>query len=1830
MSAHRYVARLAPTLLLIASLIGLSAGPAAAERRALITEGADYYGRDIGTLKEVPLEDCESACVADPECKAFTYNTKARWCFKKADFGDLRPFPGAISGRIVEGPVAGPDLEAQRARELGFLPSGWSKDAPSLLAEIQLLSVDGTLEQAIARASRFALGGDLFAANAAYKSALRLAPERFDLWESFTSVSLAANHDAWSERNRLVTEATRGAILAYLRAVTDDERARALDLLSTAYAKQEFWKPAIKTMRARVAVASDAVATETLDRLIREHGFRVTGNRVETEAETPRICVTLSEPIASDLPNITDFVTVTGGDRLAVEAESGQVCAAGVEYGNRYAMTLRQGLPAADGEEALHKSVTTEFYIRDRDASVRFVGRGYVLPKHDEASIPVVSVNVDTIEARVVRVGDRNVVSVLDGYTFLRGMGSWQAEEIAGRTGEAIWEGTVTVARETNREVTTAIHVGDIVKTLEPGVYALVARGRNEADDWGDRATQWFLVSDMGLRAMTGNDGLHAVLRSLGTAGPIEGATVTLVARNNEVLGASTTDADGYARFDAGLLRGSGGNAPALMTAATDGDYAFIDLTAPAFDLTDRGVSGRPAPLPVDVFATTERGVYRPGEWVHVTALMRDAAAVAAPDLPMTLVVHRPDGVEHLRQLAPDEGSGGRTVDFQLPGGAMRGSWRAQVFTDPEGASLAETTFLVEDFLPERIDFSFDPGDEPLPAGGFRDVTITADWLYGAPAANLGIEGEVYVTKADGIPSAPTYRFGLESEEFYPVAEPVTADPTGEDGAALVTLNVPDVSNSTVPLQAAIHIRVLDTNGRPVERRRSLPVVDERPRLGVDPEFDDSVGEGEDAAFEVALFDGAGARIEGGGFTWTLSRINTRYQWYKSDGSWDYQPIRTDTRVASGEVDIAADSPTAISAPVEWGEYRLDVRDPEGAAIPVSMSFYAGWYVPPSADPAPDMLEVSLDKPKYRVGETLTARILPRFPGVAVVSVIDDRLIDMKVVEVGEDGATVSLPVTSDWGPGAYVTAELLRPLDLPAKRMPQRAIGLAWAGVDPGDRLLSVDVGAPAEIRPQGPLDIEVTLANAKPGDAAFVTIAAVDLGILNITSFEPPAPEDWYFARRRLGMEIRDVYGRLIDTTLGARGEVRSGGDGAGIAKLLGPPPTETLVAFFQGVTEVGPDGKARASFDIPDFNGTIRVMAVAWSKTAVGHGHADVLVREPVVIQASLPNFLAPGDTSRLRLDLTHLTGPSGDFRLSVDAAGSLVRVGPGFADRVVGIADKGSASVIVPLEAQGVGDETLTVSLAIPGGEVLTRTLTMPVRANEPPVVRLSEVTLAANTGRLTVGPDMLSDFVPGTGVATVTVGGVGGIDLPGLVHSLDKYPYGCAEQITSRALPLVYLDEVIVAAGLTGGEPVRERVQTAIADVLVNQASNGGFGLWRPDGEGELWLNAYITDFLTRAREKGYDVPTVAFDLAVTNLKNRIAYAQDFTSGGEEIAYALYVLARNGRASIGDLRYFAETKLDAFTTPLGKAQLGAALALYGEKAGADTVFRAALGALNERADARGWRADYGSDLRDGAAILTLASETRTSSVDLDLLSQTIRSLSRTDNWHSTQEQAWMLLAAHSLLTDSRKPLLDVNGSSVEGVLTARYDLGDLTARPVVIANRAGFDTDARVTLSGAPITPEPASGRGYTIDRRAYDLDGVEIDPSRVPLGQRMVVVLTVSVEPEARRWARLMVDDPLPAGLAIDNPNLLTSADVANLPWLDLLSNTASTEFRADRFLTAIDYRSDATAFSVGYMARAVAPGTFAYPSAVVEDMYRPYMRARTGSGSFVVDGPLR
>ncbi len=1628
-------------------------------------------------------------------------------------------------------------------------------------------------------------------------------------WQKLADLLLTAEPFNSQDGYDLPFKALGASVVAYKLAATNDEKASALNDLAQSLAKREDWRPALNAYRASLELIENAEIRQAYEELRKVHGFRITDYSVESDAPQPRLCFQFSDPLANSVSDFAPYFTQDPGPVLAVTVDGTKLCLEGLKHGERYKVAVRQGLPSAVDENLL-QDAQYEIYVRDRAPSVQFAGKSYVLPRAGQSGVPLISVNTSKAKLALYRIGDRSLVSAVIGSNFLDQLYNYQAGDIARSKGQKVWEGTMDLLSKPNEDVTTAFPVDEALGQIEPGLYVMTAAPADQvADEESQLATQWFVVSDLGLSTLKGKDGLHVFLRSIASADPLANVTVRLIAHNNEILGSARTDATGAAFFSAGLTKGEEGLEPALVVASDDkNDYAFIDISRASFDLSDRGVAGRDPPGAADAFVYVERGVYRRGETVHAALLLRDGNANQLAGVPVTLVVERPDGVEYSRTVLSDQGAGGRILDIPLIASAAGGTWRVLAYTDPKGASVGETSFLVEDYIPDRIEFDLKTNGTRIERNMGASLTVDGRYLFGAPAASLDVEGDISVS-ADNQPFEQwkDYDFGLSDETVDTVQNTIgDLAQTDDKGHADITMPLPQLPTTSRPLKANFTIRMKEPGGRGVVRTASLPIASAGNMLGLKAQFDSGeVGEGQQAAFSAIAIDPQGNPVAVKGAHWVLKRLTTSYQWYKTNNRWSYEAVTTARKVTGGTVDIAADKPATISAPVQWGQYRIEISG-DGLA-PSSTSFYAGYYTSEKAN-TPDMLPVALDRTSVKSGDTLTVKIDARFAGKASVQVVGEKLFSSELIDVPENGVTVPVKVGSDWGTGAYVVVTHFRPMDIAAKRMPTRSIGLAWFGIDRNERTLKVSLTPPDVMKPRQTLKVPVKIDGAA-SEKAYLTLAAVDVGILNLTNYKAPEAETYYYGQKRLSAELYDIYGQLIDGMAGNRGPIRSGGD-SGAGNFQSPPPSQAPLALFSGIVEVAADGTAEVPFDIPAFNGTIRIMAVAWTPTKVGHAAVDVIARDPIVIAGTLPRFLGVGDQSRLRLDLLNAEATPGDYTLGVTVDGP-ISIDPALIHQTVKIGAVGSRiAVNLPMTASGIGSARLVATLLGPGDVPVNQSFTLAVEPANPPVTRRMVHRIEPNGG-ITVSKDLIAEMVAGTGAVSLSVGPLSALDVPSLLRDLDRYPYGCSEQLVSRALPLLYLSEL-------GGNDidldgsVKDRLADTVQRLLARQDTNGAFGLWN-SYSGDLWLSAYVTDFLLRAREKGFAVPEGALNQAVDYLRNQVGNSPYVEQGkGEDVAYALYALARAGRAPAGDLKYFADTRIGDFGTALARAQIAAALGMLGDKPRANAAFQSAADALKSEAQgtvASAW-GYYGSPLRDAAAIVALAENGNARPPVIQAALKVISDERAKSRYASTQEMTWMVLAARSVVAEARAVALNVDGSAHQGAFYKVYR-GEALDEAHKISNLGPEPLEAVVAVAGSPVVAEPASSNGMALTRIYYTLDGKPVDPEQVQQNTRLVVVLT-AIRNGNDQTGNFLLVDRLPAGLEIENPRLVATGNTGSLAWLTDLTDVTYSEFRDDRFVAAFTDQSARLA----YVVRAVAPGRYTLPGATVEDMYRPERNA--------------
>ncbi len=1709
------------------------------------------------------------------------------------------------------------------------------------------------------------------AATGSYASSALLDKNNAETWLKLAREYIAIETDKYGEKNTFARNAGSAAYIAYTKSAGTEAKAEALAVLAESLALREQWRPALRIYKASLALSANTEVQQAYDEAFNEHGFRMLNYTADNESNSPRICVQFSDSLAKGRLDFANYVTVNGEKPAAVRVQGSQLCVEDLLHGKRYELKVRSGIPSTE-DDLLPKQVELTVYIRDRSPSVRISGRNYVLPRTGQQGIPIISINTKLVKASIYRIGDRRLAAeVLDG-DFERQLQAYELNRITNEKGEKLWSGEMPVASKLNEEVTTAFPIDTLLPNLKPGLYVIAAAAAEEAsktseestgesEDFGPKATQWFVVSDLGLTAFSGADGVHVFARSLANAQPMENVEIRLVARNNEILATIKTDAQGVAHFEAGLSRGAGGLAPALVVArGADKDYGFLDITKQAFDLSDRGVGGRTPPGPLDAMVFTERGVYRPGETVYMTALLRDAAGYAVTGTPLILKLFRPDGVEDRRQTLADAGNGGRSWQIELPNTAMTGAWRLAAFADPKGAALYEKNFLVEDYVPERLEMKLTATQPMISISTPGIVALSSRYLYGAPASNLGLEGEMTISAANEVSGFPGYRVGQEGEKFTSVRKDLTALPnTDETGAASLSISLPDLPQTSKPLNADVTIRLREPSGRALAEKIAMAANTGKSFIGVKPLFDGSVPDGAAAEFDVVGISPEGKQIAMAGVKWELQRVETQFQWYSRDNRWSYELVTYESRIAGGTLDISASGSVRIKAPVQSGTYRLDIASATAQGPSTSLTFSAGWYVSETSD-TPEIMTLGLDRASYRPGDEVKVQVSPRMAGEALVAIVSDRVLAMKTIKVSAAGGTASFKAEPTWGPGAYATAIAYRPMDSVAKRMPSRAVGTKWIPFDITPRTLSVTLETPPAVRPAGPVTVSAAVMGLENGERATLVISGVDLGILNITRYKTPQPARYFFAQRRLGLEMRDLYGKLIDGMQGVRGAVRSGGDEGGL-EMAGRPLAEVPLAVYSGPLQTDAGGKAQVTFSLPAFNGTMRLAAQVWSASKLGHGEKDVIVRDTVVAQATPPKFLMLGDSSMLHLSIENVEAPAGSYKLSAKADGGLEITGA--AEQALTLDLNKRIGTAFALRGATAGDGHVSFAITGPGGVSIERTFAVPVEPPAPNVRRYSNQLLAASTGSLRVGSELIRDLVPATAKVSVTASRTASFDVPGLLLGLDRYPFGCAEQTTSRALPLLYFDEVASRARLSKEPKAKGAIEKAIARLYEMQSSSGGFGLWGPSYE-DVWLTAYVTDFLSRAKEKGYAVRDLNYDLALDRLKNEVSNARDFKKGGETLAYSLYVLARAGRGVLGDLRYYADTKIDAFSTPISRAQLAAGLAMLGDKERSAVTFSSALNVLGqpESKVPLAGRPDFGTELRDAAAVLALMGEGGATTPQLQKAFAIVSTLRTQQRETTTQESLWLLLAARTLDAQNKDLSLEVNGAPVRGSFQTVLSGSDLNTGSIPIINVSAilpnaasqkFETvlskeqfakgglvvqnkgrdavPASVLVTGEGVEPEPSAENGFKIERKTFAPDGREIPFDKLKQNDRVVVVLKVTeIEP---KLGQIVVEDRLPAGFDIENPALLKGSDMKSFAWLPATYSPVFTAFRDDRFVAAYTLadagRKIPAQMTMAYVMRAVTPGVYTHAGARVEDMYRPDRFART-SGSKVEIAPAQ
>ncbi|MBU0969304.1 MAG: alpha-2-macroglobulin family protein, partial [Proteobacteria bacterium] len=1121
-------------------------------------------------------------------------------------------------------------------------------------------------------------------------------------------------------------------------------------------------------------------------------------------------------------------------------------------------------------------------------------------------------------------------------------------------------------------------------------------------------------------------------------------------------------------------------------------------------------------------------------------------------------------------------------------------------------------------------------------------IKLKGDFLYGAPASGSRADAMVHVKAARELfrENLPGYEFG-DIKNLLNLSFPIDQIVLDEKGEG--QLNVENQWKELLsPHWVTANVSLYDSGQRPVVRNKSWQVWPAEVLVGIrNLAKDKEIKADSQARFEVICVDAGGKRIAAKGLKATLIREHREYYWEFKNNAWQWGSTRQFYPVDQFSLDIPENKSVVVDVPVKWGGYRLEIVNP-GTGLTTGVEIWAGWRPDPGQETEmnrPDRVDLLLDKKSYGPGDTVAVTVKAPEGGSGYLFVESDTNELTLPVTLPPEGKTIEIFLDPSWlRHDLYLSALIVRPGESRTGNLPKRSVGLVHLPLDRTSRHLGVAIDVPKKIAPNRRVAIPVSVQNfdGTIPDQAWVTLAAVDLGILNLTGFQTPSPFDHFFQARRYAPQIHDLYQKLIETNAGAYAKQRFGGDAPVLSRGGDRPSTDVqIVALHRQAVRADAQGTAAFFLDIPDFNGSLRLMAIAHTDHAFGSADQELVVASPLVTQLTMPRFLSMGDTSQVALDVHNLTKIRQELNVFLDA-GSPIKI-LGEKHHRIRLEPNGKTVILVPVSAEqklGRAAITCTIQGLLKDGEdrKMERTWFLETRPAFPPETHVWQKVLPPGQS-FRIEASQMAPLVGETMKIAAAIDSAPPINVSDHVSQLDAYPYGCLEQTLSGLFPHVLLSSADFAAlGLGTGtdRDKAEKIRLGIQRLVEKQKSSGGFGLWDSKGPEAAWLTAYAVHFFITAADAGYEIPRTSVNRAMERLLVYVrrpesiphdAYLQKETYRAAVRAYAAFVLARGHSLGLGDARSVYQYVLKHGKGALGFVQAGVALSLAGDRHLAVEAFDQAI---KTRRDANAYYGDYGSDIRDFAAayyfMSTYFPEYRKAALFLFELDVRLAG----EKWLSTQERNSLVMAGSARIKAKGDPWKAriVAGAQTTDLAHDRSRqlvfAGGMTGKTFEIFNSGPTDLFVHAVMSGYPLQKPGPVSNGVSVTRQYLDFTGKPLDKTDFKSGDRILVELTLRAE---ERMPHCLLVDMLPAGIELEDPGLSGSNGIDHI-LVDKKSVSEwqkayvilHTEYRDDRFVAALDVREKQN-IRVFYSARVVSPGSFRVPPPLAEEMVRPHIR---------------
>ena len=1584
-------------------------------------------------------------------------------------------------------------------------------------------------------------------------------------------------------------------------------------------------------------------------------GFRViSAERVE--ADDPYISVCFSNPIA-DVDDNSGLFTLEGAGRYYIQAGNSRVKVF-YESPDDGPLTLKvsEAVSGYDGTTLGTPFTKTFSYAEDKPA-VEIPLTGNILPNSKELILPFKAVNLNAVDISIIQIYEDNVLTFLqenglDGESALRRSGrlvykrcvrldsdpsknlhKWQdySVDLSGLFKQEA--GAIYRIRLSFKQEYSVYGKSETFKSGTPSNELVNISSVNISDEddrewdrpypyyyedfydwskyeWEDRDNPLkptyymedsrfpainLMASNLGVIAKySGGDKLWVSVSDIISAEPVFNSELYVYSYQLKEIGYAKTGTDGMAEIS---LSGR----PFALVAKRSGAISYLKVTeGEEKSLSRFDVGGKVLDKGLKAFIYGERGVWRPGDTLHVTMILEDKDARIPDNHPAIMELYTPESRFYSKIVNSSAKNGFYLFDIPTRQEDPTGTWMAYFKV---GGATFHKPLKIESIKPNRLKINLDLGDGPLEGGSTVPVGIQSSWLTGPPAS--GLAAKVGMTLRRGSQTFKGYEgytFAAPMSEFSKSEHELVDTRLDRDGRATVNVTLPAAEDAPGMLTADLVTTVQEQGGDISFNTLSVPYSPYSSYVGVRvPREGDShtLETDKDYRIDVAVVDKDGTAVAGDNLSYVVYKL--KWSWW-----WESRQESLDSYVNGCSIQFRVDYP-------EWGRYLVLVKDNTSGHLSGEI-FYVDWpaYRGRSSKSDPDaltMLSFSTDKESYEVGEKVKVFIPAAARGQALVSLENSRTVISRewVKTSGEGDVTYTFKVTPEMAPNFYIHISLIQPHERSDNDLPIRLYGVRPVQVNDKDSHLSPEIFMPDVLRPEEEFKVKVSEKNGKP---MTYTLAIVDEGLLDLTGFKTPDPWKAMYEREALGVRTWDLYDYVIGAYSGRFSPMFSiGGDedvrvGAKKDNRFNP-----VVKFLGPFTLQ--NGSATHKVKLPMYVGSVRVMLVAANGSVYGNAEKTVPVRSPLMVLPTLPRVIGSGEKVTLPVNVFALEDAVKSANVKVSVEGPLKVTGETAA--AVKFEEPGDRLVKFNLEAVGEGTAKVTVT-AEGSGHKASEVIEIAVRNPAPPTVEVTRAVIGKGEKK----HFGWSPFEEGDGQwASLELASFPAMDFEALFTFLKDYSYNCSEQISSRGIGLLSIRDFLPEAKKQEADRL---IPELLQQLSMRQLGNGGFSYWPGSvTDADNWVSSMAGWFMILASQNGFSVSKGVLASWARYQKRTVQdYRNNDGKGLRDLeqAFRLYTLALKGEPENGAMNRLRESQTLS-------AQAGWVLASAYAAAGKKNVAKEIIeGLKTDFQDYDEPGRTYGSPIRDKALAMEALILTDGLPEAMDVAQEIAKYMSA--HWYSTQEAAFSAKAMGDLAGKANTGALNcevsqgtnvMNVNSAKSVRNVSLATGEGGAD---VKNDSEGSVYATLTVSSVPragARTEPKAS-GLSLSVGYISSDGKALNPADIPQGTEFTASVTVGNTSGIRDYTNLALTEVVPSGWEIFNERLFGSE--GSSPAYDHM------DIRDDRVVWHFNLPKG-TSRTFRIKMRAAYEGVFVLPAIKCEALYDSRVSVNNASGTATV-----